>query len=73
MNNTCMDSNHWINIKKNYILTTFNTYRYFSVGVANAYQIVTRLDRLMIATKELVGEQFHIQGLPVYMPKRGVA
>ena len=48
-------------------------YRYFSVGVANAYQIVTRLDRLMIATKELVGEQFHIQGLPVYMPKRGTA
>ncbi|PAV21583.1 hypothetical protein PNOK_0154000 [Pyrrhoderma noxium] len=48
-------------------------YMYFSVGVANAYQIVTRLDRLMIATKELVGEQFHIQGLPVYMPKRGTA
>ncbi|OCB89516.1 hypothetical protein A7U60_g3311 [Sanghuangporus baumii] len=41
-------------------------YLYFSVGVATAFGIVTRLDRLMVATKELVGEQFHITGLPVY-------
>ena len=44
--------------------------RFFSVGVATAFGIVTRLDRLMVATKELVGEQFHIHGLPVYTPPR---
>ncbi|KAL5518361.1 hypothetical protein ACEPAH_43 [Sanghuangporus vaninii] len=41
-------------------------YLYFSVGVATAFGIVTRLDRLMVATKELVGEQYHITGLPMY-------
>ncbi|KAH8109100.1 hypothetical protein DFH11DRAFT_1629750 [Phellopilus nigrolimitatus] len=44
-------------------------YLYFSVGVATAFGIITRLDRLMIATKELVGEQYHIHGLPVYIHK----
>ncbi|THH04285.1 hypothetical protein EW145_g5635 [Phellinidium pouzarii] len=44
-------------------------YLYFSVGVATAFGIVTRLDRLMIATKELVGEQYHIRGLPLHTPK----
>ncbi|KAI5122416.1 hypothetical protein M0805_002966 [Coniferiporia weirii] len=42
-------------------------YLYFSVGVATAFGIITRLDRLMMATKELVGEQYHIHGLPLYM------
>ncbi|KAH8111150.1 hypothetical protein DFH11DRAFT_644694 [Phellopilus nigrolimitatus] len=42
-------------------------YLYFSVGVSTAFGIVTRLDRLMMATKELVGEQFHINGLPVHV------
>ncbi|KAH8111149.1 hypothetical protein DFH11DRAFT_1880050 [Phellopilus nigrolimitatus] len=44
-------------------------FRYFSVGVSTAFGIVTRLDRLMMATKELVGEQFHIHGLPVHVAK----
>ena len=38
-------------------------FRYFSVGVATAFGIITRLDRLMLATKELVGEQFQISGV----------
>ncbi|KAH8105047.1 hypothetical protein DFH11DRAFT_1864282 [Phellopilus nigrolimitatus] len=38
-------------------------YLYFSVGVATAFGIVTRIDRLMLATKELVGEQYHIHGV----------
>ena len=38
-------------------------HRFFSVGVATAFGIVTRLDRLMVATKELVGESFHIHGI----------
>ncbi|KAH8105763.1 hypothetical protein DFH11DRAFT_1278514 [Phellopilus nigrolimitatus] len=44
-------------------------YLNFSVGVSTAFGIVTRLDRLMMATKELVGEQFHIHGLPVHVAK----
>ncbi|KAL0959307.1 hypothetical protein HGRIS_014571 [Hohenbuehelia grisea] len=35
----------------------------FCVGVSTAYGIVTQLDRLMMATKEIVGEQYHIHGL----------
>lgn len=31
--------------------------------MATAFGIVSRLDRLMLATKELVGEQFHIHGI----------
>ncbi|TDL16038.1 hypothetical protein BD410DRAFT_731828 [Rickenella mellea] len=38
-------------------------YLCFSVGVATAFGIVTRLDKLMVATKELVGEQYHIHGV----------
>jgi len=40
-------------------------YLYFCVGVASAYGIVNRIDRLMVATKQLVGEHFHIQGIGV--------
>ena len=36
--------------------------RCFSVGVSTAYGFVTRLDMLMIAVKELVGEHYHIHG-----------
>jgi len=38
-------------------------YLYFSVGVATAFGIITRLDRLMHAAKELVGEQYHIHSV----------
>lgn len=37
--------------------------RYFSVGVSRAHGIVSSLDRLMLATKELVGERFHVDGV----------
>jgi hypothetical protein len=39
------------------------TVRCFCVAVATAYAILTRFDRLMVATKQLVGEQFHIAGM----------
>ena len=40
-------------------------FRCFSVGVTTAFGIVLRLDKLMVATKELVGEQYHIHGIGV--------
>ena len=42
--------------------------RIFCVGVSTAFGFVTRLDNLMVAVKELVGEQYHIDGigLPMY-------
>jgi len=45
--------------------------RCFCVGVSTAFGIVTRFDRLMHATKELVGEQYHIHGVGL-IPKVGV-
>jgi Aromatic acid exporter family member 2 len=45
------------------LLTWIRELRYFCVGVTTAYGIVHRLDRLMVATKELVGEQYHIHGI----------
>ncbi|KAG6818618.1 hypothetical protein H0H93_003419 [Arthromyces matolae] len=38
-------------------------YLFFCVGVSTAYGFITRLDQLMVAAKEIVGEQYHIQGL----------
>jgi hypothetical protein len=37
--------------------------RCFCVGVSTSFGIVMRFDRLMHATKELVGEQYHIYGV----------
>lgn len=37
--------------------------RIFCVGVSTAFSVITRLDRLMVATKEVVGEQYHIHGV----------
>jgi hypothetical protein len=39
--------------------------RTFCVGVTTAFGIITRLDRLMVAVKEVVGEQYHIDGVGV--------
>ncbi|KAF8186290.1 hypothetical protein BJ912DRAFT_852397 [Pholiota molesta] len=38
-------------------------YLMFSVGVSTAYGIINRLDQLMLAVKEIVGEQYHIHGV----------
>ncbi|KAM6495323.1 Protein of unknown function (DUF2422) domain containing protein [Amanita muscaria] len=38
-------------------------YMIFCVGVTTAFSIMTRLDRLMLAAKEVVGEQYYIYGL----------
>ncbi|KAJ2933854.1 hypothetical protein H1R20_g3236, partial [Candolleomyces eurysporus] len=40
-------------------------YLMFCVGISIAYRIMNRLDRLMLATKEIVGEQYHIHGVGV--------
>lgn len=40
----------------------------FSVGISTAYGVINRLDRLMIAVKEVVGEQYHIHGVGVAPP-----
>ena len=50
-------------------LRHFDIHRCFSVGVTTAFGIVLRLDKLMVATKELVGEQYHIHGIGVPEPK----
>jgi Aromatic acid exporter family member 2 len=39
--------------------------RIFCVAISTAFVIINRLDKLMFATKELVGEQFHIHGIGV--------
>ena len=46
------------------------SFRCFCVGVSTSFGIVSRLDRLMHATKELVGEQYHIRGVG-YISKVG--
>ncbi|RDB29703.1 Uncharacterized protein C57A7.05 [Hypsizygus marmoreus] len=38
-------------------------YLFFCVGVSTSFSIITRLDRLMVAAKEIVGEQYHIHGV----------
>ncbi|TRM68618.1 hypothetical protein BD626DRAFT_119094 [Schizophyllum amplum] len=38
-------------------------YLMFCVGVSTTFRIITRLDRLMVAAKEIVGEQYHIHGV----------
>ncbi|KAF5356418.1 hypothetical protein D9758_009464 [Tetrapyrgos nigripes] len=47
-------------------------YMMFCVGVSTAFGIVSRLDKLMMAAKEIVGEQYHIHGVGVMPSMRGV-
>ena len=35
----------------------------FSVGIITAFNIINRLDQLMLAVKEVVGEHYHIHGI----------
>lgn len=35
----------------------------FCVGISTAFGIISRLDRLMVAAKEIVGEQYHMHGV----------
>ena len=35
----------------------------FSVGIATAFNIINRLDQLLLAAKEVVGEHYHIHGV----------
>ncbi|KAJ7286095.1 hypothetical protein C8J57DRAFT_1286719 [Mycena rebaudengoi] len=42
----------------------------FCVSVATAYGIFTRLDRLMLTVKEIVGEKYHIHGAGISLPTR---
>ncbi|KIJ63943.1 hypothetical protein HYDPIDRAFT_112430 [Hydnomerulius pinastri MD-312] len=52
-------------LPKTLTLETLESLQYltFCVGVSTAFSIVTRLDQLMVAVKELVGEQYHIDGV----------
>ncbi|EIW75984.1 hypothetical protein CONPUDRAFT_93215 [Coniophora puteana RWD-64-598 SS2] len=43
-------------------------YLVFSVGVSTTFSIFLRLDRLMVAVKQLVGEQYHIHGVGAHHP-----
>ncbi|KAJ6630533.1 hypothetical protein B0H10DRAFT_1981580 [Mycena sp. CBHHK59/15] len=45
-------------------------YLMFCVAVATAYGIMTRLDRLMLTVKEIVGEHYHIHGAGVSLTTR---
>src|SRR5712671_2732622 len=66
MSNTCqLGSVHTFLAK-----TDIPFFRCFCVGVSTSFGIVTRFDRLMHATKELVGEQYHIHGIG-YISKGG--
>jgi hypothetical protein len=38
-------------------------YMTYCVAATTAFNVIARIDRLMVAVKELVGEQFHIDGL----------
>ncbi|KAG2004212.1 hypothetical protein CC2G_002792 [Coprinopsis cinerea AmutBmut pab1-1] len=38
-------------------------YMIFCVGISTAFGIINRLDRLMLAVKEIVGEQYHLHGI----------
>ncbi len=65
MNNTCEHGSSFVSSTIAALdLIVFSPFKScFSVGCTTAFGIVTRLDRLMIATKELVGEQYHIHGV----------
>jgi Aromatic acid exporter family member 2 len=39
------------------------SHRMFSVGISTAFGLVNRLDRLMVAVKEVVGEHYYIYGV----------
>ncbi|KAF8149165.1 hypothetical protein B0H34DRAFT_735166 [Crassisporium funariophilum] len=47
-------------------------YLMFCVGITTAFSIINRLDRLMLATKEIVGEQYHIHGVGILPVTKGV-
>lgn len=38
-------------------------YLFFCVGVSTAFSLMRRLDRLMYSVKQIVGEQYHIEGI----------
>ncbi|KAF8628826.1 hypothetical protein AX17_005887 [Amanita inopinata Kibby_2008] len=52
-------------LPRNLTLDTLKNEQYmiFCAGVSTAFSIMTRLDRLMVAVKEVVGEQYHIHGI----------
>jgi hypothetical protein len=39
--------------------------RYSCVGISTAFSIVNYLDKLMVATKELIREEYHIHGIGI--------
>ncbi|KAF7363690.1 hypothetical protein MSAN_01026700 [Mycena sanguinolenta] len=66
------DSEEDYGIPKTLNLETLQNEQYlmFCVGIATTYGIISRLDRLMVTVKEIVGEQYHIHGAGVPLPIR---
>ncbi|KAJ6502261.1 hypothetical protein C8R45DRAFT_818343 [Mycena sanguinolenta] len=66
------DSEEDYGIPKTLNLETLQNEQYlmFCVGIATTYGIISRLDRLMVTVKEIVGEQYHIHGAGVPLPTR---
>ncbi|KAF4607640.1 hypothetical protein EYR38_001713 [Pleurotus pulmonarius] len=60
-----VDSEEDYGLPRTLTLSTLENEQYlrFCVGASTAYSIMTQLDRLMVATKEIVGEQYHIHGI----------
>ncbi|TFK48067.1 hypothetical protein OE88DRAFT_1635639 [Heliocybe sulcata] len=59
------EEDYVLGLPKTLTIDTLENEQYlcFCVAVSTAYGIMTRLDRLMVATKEIVGEQYHIHGV----------
>ncbi|KAJ7219546.1 hypothetical protein GGX14DRAFT_533276 [Mycena pura] len=68
------DSEEDYGLPRTLTLDTLQNEQYlkFCVGVATAYNIMSRLDRLMHTVKEIVGEQYHIHGAGAPSATRGV-
>ena len=45
----------------------------FSVGIITAFNIINRLDQLMLAVKEVVGEHYHIHGVGSGSPSNPIS
>ncbi|KAF5318091.1 hypothetical protein D9619_012029 [Psilocybe cf. subviscida] len=59
------DSEEDYGLPRNLSVETLRNEQYlmFCVGISIAYGIINRLDKLMLAVKEIVGEQYHIHGV----------
>jgi hypothetical protein len=66
------DSEEDYGLPRTLTLETLQNEQYlrFCVGIATTYGFLSRLDRLMVTVKEIVGEQYHIHGAGVSLATR---